>query len=153
MPNSNYHQKIQELRYVVNASLSSAWSIRHTWSQLALRARGSSRVPQRVRCVFISIMLSHDKTIKTTVRTFFRTSVQRSVRMSVRMSVRTGFRTDNKNSSQMAPGLLGADLGLTRLVEIYSSRREARSSALTASNGRANFPNILLTRLLIRISS
>ena len=32
--------------------------------------------------------------------------------------------TTSENSSQMSPGLLGADPGLTRPVEIYSSRRE-----------------------------
>ena len=48
----------------------------------------------------------------------------------------------SEKSSQMSPRPLGADLGITRPVEIYSSRREPLKSALTASNGHPKIRKI-----------
>ena len=49
----------------------------------------------------------------------------------------------SENGPQMSPGPLGADPGLTRPVEMHSSRRETPSSALTASNGRPKIRKFL----------
>ena len=58
-----------------------------------------------------------------------------------------------RHGSQMGPGPLGEDPGISRPVEMHSSRRETPSSALMAANGRPRIRNVLLTRLLVRIFS
>ena len=48
----------------------------------------------------------------------------------------------SENSFEMTPGPLGEDPGLSRPVEMHSSRRETPSSALTAANGLPKIRNI-----------
>ena len=55
-------------------------------------------------------------------------------------------KNDLRKQLQNDPGPLGEDPGLSRPVEMHSSRRETPSSALTASNGRPKIRNILLIK-------
>ena len=50
----------------------------------------------------------------------------------------------SENGSEMTPGPLGEDPGLSRPVQMHSSRRETPSSALAASNARARIRRSLL---------